>query len=342
MASFAETKTAALEALGFFWNKVFLDTDFVDGYSTSVAVELQSLDEFVDRLPDYLARRKTPTKELSRHRLFIFNEGDASLLKIKFGDEGLVYGGGEFYGDNTGIPTHVYPIDPGFSTEFFALGITEPDTVLRKGVDYDVINDNVHFFEDPLLIPGLVKTTTLDTNGDPVFQFLLFGFEVEEDIEAACLYFGTMAGVCGTSSPTLTDAVNLAWDLRVDGATVRHLHRMLALLTDTTYLDQPGIIQDIFEEGDRRVVLTEDAVYTAPLSSTVLKSVGEPVQEGDFLFSTYLVKGGTELIDFEDFEALTLGPGFVSDISPQGLLFENNLVDVTRESHPDFVTVVPD
>jgi hypothetical protein len=165
---------------------------------------------------------------------------------------------------------------------------------------------------------------------------------VEEDIQAVCNYFGTIAGICGESSDDLNTAVNIAWDLRVEGATVRNIHRMLALMTDTDYVDQTGTIQEIFEEGDKQCVLTENAVYTAPASANVLIPAGSTIQEGDFLFDTYIVKGGTELIDFEDFEALTLGPGLVGNVSPQGLLFENTLVDIVQEAHPDSISVIPD
>jgi hypothetical protein len=342
MPTFAEAKSDALETLGFFWNRVFLDSEFVDAQATTIAVNLQQLDEFTERMSQYLSRYKVPTKELKRHRLFIFNEANATTRKIQYGDDGLVYGGGIFYGDDTGEEVYVYPIDVGFDIEFLAVGISSPSTILRKGIDYNILDNTVHFFKNPTEIPGLTRKITLNTSGTPVFQFLLFGFEVAEDIKAACNYFGTIAGICGESSISLDNAVNIAWDLRVDGATVRNIQRMLALLTGTDYVDQTSVVQEIFEEGDRICVLTDVAVYTAPATASVLKVVGETINEGEFLFNTYSVKGGNELIDFTDFEAFTLGPGLVGEVSPQGLLFENNLVNIVQEAHPDSISIIGD
>jgi hypothetical protein len=341
MSHLRDAKNDVLTALGFFWTRVFLDSDFVDGYSTSIGVELAQLNELTEVLPDYASRRKTPIKHVRGVRLFIFNETDLDTNAARYGQDGVLYDGQYSYGQQTmDLDEWRYPIDPDFCPNFLTTGILNPERILTKDVDYTISDGTITFLEDPLLAAGLDKRS-LPTADGPRFQFFLWGFNVEEDISAVCDYFGTVAGVCGPSNETYHKALNIAWDLRVEGATVQNIHRMLSVITNTDYVHTGGKIHEIFYEGDRICVRTEENIYTAPGNAKVVVPVGTTIEPGDIIFDTFSVKHGSEPIDFDEFEGLTLDQGYLATTVGGSLFLPNQTVPVTLEKHPDWFGFTP-
>jgi len=329
------------ETLGYFWNSLFLQPEFVTGMTTSIALNTKMLNDLAARIPNYLGRHTIPAAEQWDYRMFVMDENTLDRQAFHYGDEGLTYNSGATYGQLlTDLPDYRYDFPEGFSPAYLAVGITQPGAILTLGVDYEVEGSTIIFHEDPLDTPNIQKHASgVLKDGTTIFRFILFGFQVSQDIQAFCDFFATMAGVCGPTSPIMERAMNTAWDLRVDGATSRNINRTLALLTATDYVDQTGKIEAIYLEGDRICVLTDNAVYTAPAEAQVLYEVGDTIREGYFVFDTYLVKDGADYIDFPDFEGLTLGPGFVPGL--HGLFFENSIVDVVKTQHPSGFSIVP-
>ena len=243
------------------------------------------------------------------------------------------------YGDKSDPGSHRrFPIDPGFLPEFLTTDITTPGVIWRLGQDYDVSDGWITFYSDPLAL-NIRRVAKNSEGGELFFEFLLWGLQVTEDIDAVTQFFGTMAGVVVDSTAIAKDTMNVAWDFRVEGATQRNICRALSLLTSTDYVDRAGRVGDVYTEGDRICVRTDSGLYTAPHSASALVNTGEYVEANQTIFNTFSIKEGNEEIDFRDFEGLAVGenhaPGF-----PGGLLFVNELVPVTRIHAPNWRAVL--
>jgi hypothetical protein len=337
--TFLTTKADVTKALGYFWHTLFLDSDFTDAYISSVAVPLSQLASEVKELSDYMSRSLVPEKVDHVVRLFIFDETTEDTAAYHYGDDGLTYGGGAVYGkDRVGNTNRLFQIDPAFTPAFLTADLFSPGTVWRLGQDYAIENGWIRFFKDPLDIQGLDKKTKIDADGQVFYTFFLWGFQVTEDIKALNKFFGNMVGYCGASSAATKDAINLAWDLRIEGATVRNVHRLLSLLTDVDHVHTAGTVADVYTEGNKVCVHTNNAVYTAPTGTTVLVSVGEDIEASQIIFDAFVIRQGNEEIDFEDFEGVALGGSHLPHLNGD-LFFVNDLVPVTRIQHPDWFSV---
>jgi len=340
MSALTRSREETIRLLGHFWTQVFLDSDFVDSYATSFAVPLDGLNKAANSMGSYLSRYEIPDTVDTDARIFLFSEADEDTTAHTYGDEGLTYGGtGALYGENTlSTENRTFPIDKGFSPKFLSVGIQAPGTILTAGEDFNVSDDSITFFEDPLQLAGISIRPRSAADGSTLRDFLLWGFQVREDINALCSFFGTMAGIYARAESRSTDAVHVAWDLRVDGATARNIKRLLGVLSDTDYVHSSGEVVDVFEEGDRLCVQTDNAVYTAPVSAVTTAAVGSSLSEGDLIFDTFSVNAGSDRVPFEDFEGLALDRGFLPGI-PGSLLFVNSRVPVERNTHPGWYTI---
>jgi len=337
--TFLNTKEEVTKALGYFWHTLFLDSNFTDAYISSVAVPLSQLASEVKELPDYMSRKLVPENIDHVVRLFIFDETTEDTAAYHYGDEGLTYGDGAVYGkDRVGNTNRRFQIDPAFTPAFLTADLLSPGSVWRMGQDYSIENGWIRFFEDPLDIPGLDKRTKVDSDGQVFYTFFLWGFQVTEDIKALNKFFGNMVGYCGASSVSTKEAINVAWDLRIDGATVRNVHRLLSLLTDVDHVHTAGTVLDIYAEGNKVCVRTDTAVYTAPTGTTVLVNIGDSIEASQIIFDAFVIRQGNEEIDFEDFEGVALGSSHLPHLTGD-LFFVNDLVPVTRIRHPDWFSV---
>jgi len=337
--AYIATRDTVINALGYFWNSVFLDSDFVSGYSQSVAVSLAHLSKEVSLLPDYTSRFLIPERIDHAVRLFVFDEDTEDTAAYSYGDAGLAYGDAVVYGkDRTGNTDRRFKIDPNFMPEFLTIKLDTPGTIWRKGQDYEIADGWIRFFENPMDLQGLDKRTKIDSDGQTVYEFMMWGFQVTEDINALSKFFGVLAKYCGPSGSQTRTAIDIAWDLRIEGATVRNVNRMLSALTDVDYVHTGGAVGDIYTEGDRVCVQIASEVYTAPAGTAVLVDIGEQAEADQSIFNSFVVRLGNEEVDFEDFEGLALGPQHLPSLT-EGLMFVNDLVPVTRKKHPDWFTV---
>lgn len=335
----SDTQRIIRQTLGYFWNDVFLDEGFVEGYARSLAIDMSRLDDLAVQMPDYLSRQNVPMTLPHRVRLFLFDEAELDTVSLRFSaDSGAVFGGGSrAYGEEDLPPSFRYPWDNDFSVNFLCAGITAPGTILTAGIDFVLEDGQILFYADPLGISDIDNKPTITEDGTKL-QFYMWGFQVEEDIHATSDYFGTVAGICGPSNPSTHAAVNIAWDLRVEGATARNLNRVLALATDCDAVVEEEKVLEVYPEGQRICVATPSAVYTAPSTALSLVSAGDTVTPGDPLFDCYEISHSGQDITFNQFLGLTLGPGYIAG-SSSGVLFENAFLPVTKEHRDSWVSI---
>ena len=327
------------EMLGYFWFKMFLDSDFVNAWVSSIATPFDDLNRYVANLPNYVSRYKILIQELSTLRLFVIDESKEDLNANRYGDAALFYGGAAIYGQQTVTSDNRrFPFDTTYAPQYLSTSIDNPQSILRLGQDYVFEDGWIIFLRDPESLVGIQKKAKAGTDGQTYFEMLLWGVQVLEDLQAICNFFGTMAAVCGPSTERTMEAINVAWDLRVTGATVRNVQRLCAVITGVDYVYEEGIVKDIYQEGDSVCVLADNAVYTAPLEAKVLATVGQTLQPDDVIFDTFVIKSSNDSIDFDDFEGLTLGGGHLPSLGGS-LFFPNSREDIDKVHNPGWYTV---
>jgi hypothetical protein len=337
MTTFAEDRQNYRKTLGFFWNKVFLDQDFVEGNVRSFLIKFRDLDDYTEELPDYLSRYLIPLKRTSDIRLFAFDEEERDTYAARYG-QGYEYGEDLGYGDVQPAPVTVrYPIESGFSAKFLSVTL-EGDQILELGRDYEIEDDVIIFKQDPCELPGAVKLAQTQSDGSIKFVTFLWGFEVEEDVNALCEFYGILAGVCGETSQILKDAVNLAWDFRVDGASVLNIVRAMSLITDTNYAKEDGIVVDIFTEGNRTIIETDNTLYSAPSEYAPVVDIGQSLALGDILFDAFTVRSSTDELPPAEFEAIVLGAGDIAGVE-HGILLPNSYEEVISQLPPGYQSI---
>jgi len=338
--SYSDVRLKVGRTLGYFWLQVFTDQNFVEGYTNAVAVEFWKLDRLVQELTDYQSRYLIPLKDVQDARLFLFDEATLERTQWTYGSD-LTYGTLGAYGQqHQSAGGWSYAIDPTLAPSFLTAGVLGERQILTLGVDYVLDGERIVFRDNPLELANLQMLPTASV-GEPQMKFLLWGFRVEQDLRAVQSFFGVLAGVVASSTRKYQAAVNLAWDLRVDGASKRNTDRVLCFISDTDYVEQAGQVQDIFVEGDRWCVATENAVYTAPLAAEVQTVKGASLAQGERIFDSYAIRYEKEEVDFADFEGLLLTAGMLGPAYRSGIFVGNTPVPVTKVHAPAWTYVEP-
>lgn len=331
---YSDTRTQILNTLGFFWTNVFEDLEFTDNYATTLGIQYNDLNTIVENTPTVKARRDIPVFDIEDYRVFVFDERALDRDKYKYGDDGITYGGGLLYGEQLAgeLDEYSYPIDVDTIPLFMSATPFAGDDIMQLGVDYRIEGDRIIFKENPLDAPNVLKNVVNEEGStQQFFQFALWGFKTNVDRQNIQSFYGAIGGITGDSSEDYKEAMNIAWQLRVDGASVANLTKLLSLTTNVDYVDQQGQVLNIFNEGDGTCVETENAVYCAPLGTPLNTSISQTINEADIIFDTFAIYDNTSNIPFEDFEGLLLGAEFTTDLK-NAIYLPNEYVDMDQDT----------
>ncbi len=339
MSSSKDTKAAIKAAMSYFWTNTFVDQDYVDALTGSVALRAQTTVELENSLINYLSRYDIPAYKVHDTRLFQFSTRSMDSFTDKYG-EGRTYGEIPFnYGkESTDPDSPRFPIGD-YIPPYLSTSILGPANVLTLDVDYTVENGWITFNESPLRNSAIDKVYRSDEQGSYT-TFLYWGFSAKEDQKDLCNFYGTVAGICGFTSEDLKRAINVAWDLRVNGASNTLIHETFALLGDVDNVRATGVVKAIYCEGDRICVRTASEVYTAPAGVSVLVQEGQTIYPNQIIFECFQLELGTNVISSDFLPGLTLSKGFIDLPSNGGMFFKNSLVPITVYKPEDFYELV--
>lgn len=339
--SYSDIRQDVLTTMGFFWSRLFQNAGFVEAFTKVLSIHLADLERMTEELPAYLSREDIPVFDEQEVHLFEFNEENLEQQVYDYGASGLTYDdAGLLFGQEfSGEPVWAYPITQALSPMYLASDITDDAMIWNRGIDYVVQDGHVIFRTDPLDLDGVARRAVLTEDGKSVFKFFMWGYKTQRDYNAVQDIYGAVAGVAANSSDVYKKAVNIAWDLRTEGASVQNINRVFALAADVDYVEQAGQVEDIFPEGDRICVLTENAVYTAPIGTETVVSVGAQIEVGERIFDAFSIEHSSETISFSYFEALLLDPGFLGMDYSTPLLIPNTMVTVEKIHDPDWTYV---
>jgi uncharacterized protein YdcH (DUF465 family) len=331
---------ALREALGYFWSNVFKDQDFLTGLTRSIAFRAQSIYDLENSLIDYMSRKSIPVFREWDSRLFFFDTAEMRSARLLYG-EGAIYGSGEhYYGDLDLNPINpVFPIGE-FTPKYLTTNLLDPDNVYQIDIDYRIINDQIVFLKNPLNDLNVDKVQIYDEETEQLRRtFQLWGFKSSEDIQALCDFYGTVAGVCSDSSDVLKEAINLAWDLRLEAVSDTLLKRTLSLISGVDYVHTGGVILDIYVEGDKVIVQVPDAVYTAPIGCEAIVEEGQTIVEGQEIFDAYSIIFPNQMLPEGMPEGIALGRGYIPALE-NSVLLPNKRVDIFRFKQKDWYEVL--
>lgn len=339
MSSLTQQKRRVLDAFGAFWLDQFTDENLILGLGDALAVHLRDLTELYEQLPKHANRRLVPLTEQGTLRFFRLSEQTMVALPHTYGEEGLSYGDGFLHGVPA-VPRFRFPWDTEWSPRFLTTGIGQDFRTLERGVEYNIDRQNgtIEFLTDPFKLPGAAITVEPSVEEGSTDSFLvvgLFGVANSRDVRALQDYFGFVADVSNYESNDLyREAVQIAWDLRVEGATRKNLERILALAAGVDFVQESGTVTAVFEENDHVVVLTNTAAYTAPAGTVALVRKGDFLVPGQQIFAAYAVQSAHHETTLENFTGFLLDKGIMGSLLPDQLLLPDYYVPVERVVGP--------
>lgn len=329
------TADQVTETLGFFWSRVFLQASFVDTLSNSLAICLQDLRNYLDEITDYTSRWETPVFKTETVRA-VFLQEDLLEHNYAYYGSGNAFGDGFVYGEQASEawrhPCETVP-------QYLSVTISGSE-IWSLGTDYWHEDGYLIFPFNPFELDGVEKQPYRVEDGVPVLRCLLWGFVNQTDLQTISDMYGTYSDIFEASSQEVVDAVNLAWDLRVTGATAWNLRRVLYLAMGCSVPVVPpsGDVRAIELEGTRQVVYTDTSILSGPDSFPVNIDVGQAIDPDIPVFDVFRIYRGTDSIPSTGFGSATLGPGIVDGVE-DGVSVLNSSQPVTYVNGQYRVTV---
>jgi len=317
---------------GAFWTNVFLQQEFVQATSVTLSVCLNDLRRYADGILRSSSRTKIPAVVSDSLQVFILEEGQMTAYADAYGDGG-VYGGGSLY---AGTPdTWSFPFS-GTSPTYLTTSLS-PGSLLRNGKDFHVAGGKLTLYMHPALMDGIYSEVYEVRGGVPLMRWTLYGINTLEMFSMVQELYSEVAEVYGKSSPyTMNAATNIAWDLRVTGATEWNMSRALYLAGGCrmpSRISGEQTVRRISAEGDANVVYTEDLVFSAPMKYSVLVEEGEAVTEGTRIFDVFRLTTGCP--SEADVPAFLISRGIMSGLQSGVIIRNTHLPVVNRRWQVD-------
>lgn len=309
--------------IGTFWRQVFKDSAFIQSLLLGTEDVYSQMDQDLTTLNNALSRH---TIDPYRKTIWIFATyatTDMNQDAMLFDQDNVFFDGKYKFGDRL-HNFFTLPVDPSIKKIPFILSApTNPTIVLQDGIDYVLNTDmNLLFFRDDPFTQGFDKRFFNDSE-EPVLGIAMWFYRGDKDFKDIPYIYGEPAKIGVLSSPYFKRIVNAIWDLRVEGGTITNVNKLLSAVVDTDSIETSGTLNAVFSEAGRTWAQVGDALYSAPASVSVLKTVGQEVLRGEMLFNAAVIYTGRDTISFNQFPALHLSNNFLSSEFVDGVLVEN-------------------
>lgn len=336
-----------LEQLGSFWATIFDDRTVLQTHLRSSANEqAQSHLDFLEAVAS-VSRFTVPVFHREIWTLMTIKRSDVESVPSVYKADDLVYGQqpGTVQGRPEGFvqtyggrdrPDMVQARMPdNLAKASFTLQnyVVNPSRVMAYGVDYDVDFDRrlIRFLKDPFEDPMVPRRDIYDAAGNPIdTEIALWVYQGDVDLDLVYIQFGYALGIKLASSDGYKDLLNAFWNQHVTGPNVADMQSYLAALAGAPLVRNPvETVEVIKNEADTKLIVTNLAVYRAPLTANVLVNVGDTVYAGDILTDAVQIQElSHHAPDYSGLAAVTLSPNFLSGGYFGELTFHNRRVDV--------------
>ena len=329
-----------LSTLGSFWRYYFGDRVLLGDHFRSLGHEQGQL--YLDYLYAVAATSRFDTQVFRREDwyLLILKDSDRDTIRNVYGQEALVYGGGERYGAaQTAEAMFPIPTDEPFFGSLAEAKHTVYNRVLypsmtwAAAIDYEIDRERglIRFREDPFESDYVAKRSVYDSAGEIVdTEASLWIYGGRFDIELMWERWGFVVAEQLQSSENYKQFVNALWDGYVFGPSSAAFSALAsAVLGIPIVLELNEVVEDIVADTNRLLITTDKHTYTFSPNANAIVAIGDAVRGGEQLSDALRVidlSNGER--DYADVPALTFSDSFLSGGYFSTLTFENTQVDV--------------
>jgi len=199
--------------------------------------------------------------------------------------------------------------------------IHKPSLILQKGVDFIQQDNKLLLNLNPSELPFTVIFKMLDNQTVPHLQIWLHYVQIDnkqlQKVFGNWIHFNTSSTLVGKL------IMNTLWDMLQKGFSLFNYKKILCAMTNTEVLNISGVVEDIFIEGDRNIVIVDNQIFTSPISANVLVSIGDKVTPKSNLFDNAIIYTKTDEIPSSFISGIHLGEGLIGSEFSGGILIEN-------------------
>lgn len=362
-ASDLDRREALLSLLGSFWNDVFTQAGLVESLLESRARQDQQTLVNLNEAAGCLSRQQTPVLHAQRWlplTLLASDRNRADLLKIRYGEPGLVYGDRSYtYGSASRLRWLADPMLAADQTvevfernalaafplphdvrhvRLIASTVGAPSVVLTSGVDFviDEARGTLVFrtnpFEDSRLAPEPVYTGAEETDQ----QLTLWLFNAQTDKRYLQSHVAYPLQVTVPSAESAKQYLNAVWDGLVEGTGESHIRRVLAAVLDIELVQHDRETVEAIDTGDADFlwIITDQHAYRFQKDDTPLVAVGDVVFRDQSLTKAlqFFEFNRGEVPPADEVPSLQMPRETLGDGYRDGLAFVNAARDVTLQT----------
>ena len=324
--------------VGDFWASLFKDPGFVQ--SALAFFDTQEEQTLLDAqyVLDSMSRHTLHTFRDVKWRLLTVYEADVLKDPSRF-DDGDVFDTGALFDGAGPSDSYFIPIPSDiWGMAFLADDVSDVTVLLQSGIDYrlDKAVSGVYTRLHPSTL-GFKPEPLPGRNGpEPEMGYRMWARGVKESRGDLTRLYAETVKVLGGDGAYYKRLVNAAWNLRVDGCTLKNLRAMLCAIADADIALKAGVVQDVFSEAGRVWVRVDDDLYSGPVTSSAIVGPQASIPDGTQLFDVVQLYDPFEAIPFDEVPGLCLGNNFLgADSGSNGILVENRSL-----AFPDLVTLV--
>lgn len=330
-----------LGLLGTFWVSLYSGADTIAAYTNAKnQAELQSYRDLMEVVAC-----------TSRFSIPIYHRANWSILTVRQSQQLpgrlLTFGSGAVYGNSPGNlgNTYFYGVSPDRTTDFpppnklkdvsvIVNRITEPSVTLVKDIDFlvDTSVPSIRFKDNPFNNPLIPTVPIYDQSGKQVdLELSLWLFMGDYDWGFIYEQFGYALGLYLDSSNNYRNLLNAVWDAVLQGSSTAHLRTILACMTDAALtLESTETVVDITTETDRKLIITDQHVYTFSLTATPVVTIGQVLTAGSRLVDSFKIYyPHSDVLPVSDVPSLEMTTSMLLGSFQGSLVFANQVQPLT-------------
>ncbi len=330
-----------LGLLGSCWNRYWGQGEV--GGESLVRAYATALQRLAAQAADDL---KEGQRAASRLLVDIWHDEHWYLLRLKESDlnsvdsalpqfgEGYVYGdGGIRYGTPVQRPYSRWEVPADLKACRLVMNrMSAPSVVMTESIDFQLGDGDITFVQNPFDNPAIPKRSIFTGSVVTDREIGLWVFRGQFDWERIYQQFGYVLQLRLASDESYRDLLNGLLSSIVRGSNLADLQTALAAITNTPLTLEPEeTVEQVYDDGEHLLVLTDLTAYKFNRGATALVEVGDVVQAGDPLVDTLQLHefNTGELADW--MTSAAFGDGFLSHGFLGELGFDNRAVPLIAE-----------
>ena len=329
---------ALIRTIGSFWYYYFGDREILTSHYRNLGhAQGQAYLDYLTAVAT-VGRFDIPVFKDENWYLLVLSRNASEQVKNVYGQDELVYGGSERYGDAQ-TNEYLFPLpDVDFFGELADIPYTLQNLVIypsktwTRGLDFDIDYDRklIQFRDDPFQA-NVARREVYDEAGTLVDEEIaIWVYRGQFELDMIYKQWGFVVTEQLRSSQHYKDFVNAMWDSYVLGANMEAFEGAISAMVGVpVVIDANETVMDIVEEPTRTLVLTDTHVYTFEPTANITVAIGDVLNVGQAMTDSVEVidlSGGP--VDYSSVPSLSFDNSFLSGGYFSSLTFENQEVDV--------------